>query len=42
MKPQNVKDEKETVSIIVVEEIELDLEELEEVIAPATGPCTRK
>jgi hypothetical protein len=42
MKPQNVKDDKESVSIIVAEEIELDLEELEELIAPGVGPCYRK
>ena len=42
MKPQNVKDERETVGIIITEEIELDLEELEEVIAPVVGPCDRK
>ena len=42
MKSQNVKDERETVGVIVTEEIELDLEELEEVIAPGVGPCYRK
>ena len=42
MKSQNVKDERETVGVIVTEEIELDLEELEEVIAPSVGPCYRK
>jgi hypothetical protein len=42
MKPQTIKDEKEAVNAIETEEIELDLEVLEEVIAPAVGPCNRR
>ena len=42
MKPQANNDEKETVSASETAEIELDLEELEEVIAPAVGPCNRR
>jgi hypothetical protein len=42
MKPQTSKDEQETAIGRTCEEIELDLEELEEVIAPVIGPCDRK
>jgi hypothetical protein len=42
MKPQTIKDEKDTVITIETEEIELDLEALEEVIAPVIGPCNRR
>lgn len=42
MKPQTIKDEKENVIAVEIEEIELDLEELEELIAPSVGPCYRK
>jgi hypothetical protein len=43
MQPQTTKDQKATViSSIEVVEVELDLEELEEVIAPAVGPCNRR
>lgn len=42
MKPLTTKDEKETVIGIEVEEIELDLEVLEDLIAPTIGPCYRK
>ena len=42
MKPQTGKDEQETMIGRTSEEIELDLEELEEVIAPTIGPCYRK
>lgn len=42
MKPQTIKDEKENVIAIETEEIDLDLEVLEEVIAPITGPCNRR
>ena len=41
MKPQANNDEKETLIASETVEIELDLEELEEVIAPAVGPCNR-
>lgn len=42
MKPLTTKDEKETVIGIEAEEVELDLEALEDVIAPTVGPCFRK
>ena len=42
MKPQTSKDEQETTIGWTSEEIELDLEELEELIAPSVGPCYRK
>jgi len=42
MKPQANNDEKETIIAGETDGIELDLEELEEVIAPAVGPCNRR
>jgi hypothetical protein len=42
MKPQANNDEKETFIAGEFDGIELDLEELEEVIAPAVGPCNRR
>jgi len=42
MKPQTIKDEKETTISIEAEEIELDLELLEEVIVPGIEPCYRR
>lgn len=42
MKTQMSKDEIETTIGMEPEEIELDLEVLEEVIAPAVGPCNRR
>ncbi len=39
MQPQTIKDEKETTISIGAEEIELDLELLEEMIAPTVLPC---
>jgi hypothetical protein len=42
MKPHTTRNEQETVICLEAEEIELDLEVLEEVIAPIVGPCTRK
>jgi hypothetical protein len=42
MEPKSSKDEKLTLTALESEEIELDLEELEEVIAPVVGPCNRQ
>jgi hypothetical protein len=42
MEPKSSKDEKVTLTAMESEEIKLTLEELEEVIAPIVGPCTRK
>jgi hypothetical protein len=42
MKPQATKDKKDAVVALASEDIELDLEVLEEVIAPSVGPCYKK
>ena len=42
MKSQTSTDEQENMIGWTSEEIELDLEELEELIAPTVGPCYRK
>jgi hypothetical protein len=42
MEAQTSKDGNKKVIAVEIEEIELDLEVLEEVIAPITGPCNRK
>jgi hypothetical protein len=42
MKQQTSKDEQETTIGSTTVEIELNLEELEELIAPIVGPCNRK
>jgi hypothetical protein len=41
MEAQTSKDGNKVIAV-EIEEIELDLEVLEEVIAPITGPCNRK